>query len=162
VLPSFTESVIKAIDEADKSLNEACAPQSVAIRLTDNVGISRGDMIVKSDELPYTDTHISLLVCWLNHHPLSTGTKYIIRHTTNEVFGIIQDVHYKVNINTLENVTDDKTVKMNDIAHITLKTSKPLKYDLYSQNRSTGSLVIIDEATFETVGAGMIVEAPKE
>ncbi|KAA6334121.1 Sulfate adenylyltransferase subunit 1 [termite gut metagenome] len=162
VLPSFTESVIKAIDEADKSLNEAFSPQSVAIRLRDNVDISRSDMIVKSDELPYVDTNISLLVCWLNHRPLSTGTKYIIRHTTNEVFGIIKDVHYKVNISTLENVTDDKKVKMNDIAHITLKTSKPLKYDLYSQNRITGSLVIIDEATFETVGAGMIVETPEE
>ncbi|KAA6352646.1 Sulfate adenylyltransferase subunit 1 [termite gut metagenome] len=162
VLPSLTKSVIKAIDAADKSLNEAFSPQSVAIRLADNVDISRGDMIVKSDELPYIDTNISLLVCWLNHRPLSTGTKYIIRHTTDEVFGIIKDVHYKVNISTLENVTDDKKVKMNDIAHITIKTSKPLKYDLYSQNRITGSLVIIDEATFETVGAGMILEAPEE
>jgi sulfate adenylyltransferase subunit 1 len=101
-------------------------------------------------------------VCWLNHRPLSIGAKYIIRHTTDEVFGIIKDVYFKVNINTLENSTDDKIVKMNDIAHIQVKTSKPLKYDLYSENCITGSLVIINEVTFETVGAGMIVESLSE
>jgi sulfate adenylyltransferase subunit 1 len=159
ILPSFTESTIKAIDEAGKSLEEAFAPQSVAIRLEDNVDVSRGDMIVKCDECPRSNANISVLVCWLNHRPLSIGAKYIIRHTTDEVFGIIKDVYFKVNINTLENIKEDKKIKMNDIAHIALKTSKPLKYDLYEQNRVTGSLVIIDEATFETVGAGMIVEA---
>jgi sulfate adenylyltransferase subunit 1 len=158
VLPSFTESTIKAIDEAAQPRNTAFSPQSVSIRLADNVDVSRGNMIVKSDELPHVDTNISLLVCWLNHRPLSIGTKYIIRHTTDEVFGIIKDVYLKVNVNTLENITGDKQVKMNDIAQIQIKTSQPLKYDYYSANRTTGSLVIIDEATFETVGAGMIVE----
>ncbi|MFT3995546.1 MAG: GTP-binding protein [Dysgonomonas sp.] len=162
ILPSFSESTVKAIDEADISLNEAFAPQSVAIRLNDNVDASRGDMIVKSDNLPTIDANISLLVCWLNHRPLSIGAKYIIRHTSDEVFGIIKDVYFKVNINTLENITDDKTVKMNDIAHIQIKTSKPLKYDLYAENRITGSLVIINEATLETVGAGMIVKSLEE
>lgn len=162
ILPSFTESTVKAIDEGDETLDEAFAPQSVAIRLNDNVDVSRGDMIVKSDNLPRLDSNISLLVCWLNHRPLSVGSKYIIKHTTDEVFGIIKDIYFKVNVNTLENVTDDKTVKMNDIAHIQIKTSKPLKYDLYSQNRITGSLVIINEATYETVGAGMIVESLEE
>jgi sulfate adenylyltransferase subunit 1 len=159
VLPSFTETTIKAIDEAGRSLTEASAPQSVAIRLEDNVDVSRGDMIVKRDEQPQLNANISALVCWLNHRPLSIGAKYIVRHATDEVFGIIKNVYFKVNINTLENIKDDKQVKMNDIAHISIKTSKPLKYDLYAQNRVTGSLVIIDEATFETVGAGMIVEA---
>ena len=159
VLPSFTESTIKAIDEAGTALREAAAPQSVAIRLEDNLDVSRGDMIVKSDDHPHLNANISALVCWLNHRPLSIGAKYIVRHTTDEAFGVIKDVYFKVNINTLENVVGDKKVKMNDIAHIAIKTSKPLKYDLYAQNRVTGSLVIIDEATFETVGAGMIVEA---
>jgi sulfate adenylyltransferase subunit 1 len=158
ILPSFTESTVKAIDQAEETLQEAFAPQWVSIRLNDDVDVSRGDMIVKSDGLPHINANISLLVCWLNHRPLSIGAKYIIRHTTDEVFGIIKDVYFKVNINTLENILDDKIVKMNDIAHIRLKTSKPLKYDLYSENRITGSLVIIDESTFETVGAGMIVE----
>ncbi|WP_080904352.1 sulfate adenylyltransferase subunit 1 [Parabacteroides sp. Marseille-P3160] len=159
ILPSLTQSTIAAIDEADKSLEEASAPQSVAIRLADNVDVSRGDMIVKSDNLPRIDSNISLMICWLNHRPLSIGGKYVIRHTTDEVFGIVKDVYFKVNINTLENIKDDKTVQMNDIAHILIKTSKPLKYDLYADNRITGSLVIIDEGTHETVGAGMIVDS---
>ncbi|MDR1745753.1 MAG: GTP-binding protein [Tannerella sp.] len=162
ILPSLTESTIKAIDEADKSIEEAFAPQSIAVRLNDNVDVSRGNMIVKSNERPHLNTNISLLVCWLNHRPLSIGAKYIIRHTTDEVFGIVKDVYFKVNINTLENIIGDKFVKINDMAHIYIKTSKPLKYDYYAQNRTTGSLVIIDEVTHETVGAGMIVESLEE
>jgi len=162
VLPSYTESTVKAIDEAERSLTEAFAPQSVAVSLNDDVDVSRGNMLVRSDELPHVDANISLLVCWLNHRPLSVGAKYIIRHTTDEVFGIVRDVRYKVNINTLENIVDDKDVKMNDIAHIVIKTSKPLKYDYYKDNRITGSLVIIDDRTYETVGAGMLVQSLEE
>jgi sulfate adenylyltransferase subunit 1 len=158
VLPSKTQSKIIAIDEGTKSLEEAFTPQSVSIRLADNVDISRGDIIVKTNEpAPTVSANVSLLVCWLNHRPLNEGGKYIIRHATEETRAIIKDIHYKVNINTLENILDDKTVKMNDIAHISIKTLKPLKYDSYGENRITGSLVIIDENTFETVGAGMIV-----
>ena len=158
VLPSKTESIIVAIDEGDKSLDEAFAPQSVSIRLADNVDISRGDMIVRSSEPnPTVSANVSLMVCWLNHRPLNVGGKYIIRHATDETRAIVKEVHFKVNINSLENILDDKLVKVNDIAHMTIKTLKPLKYDSYSENRITGSLVLIDENTFETVGAGMIV-----
>jgi sulfate adenylyltransferase subunit 1 len=96
-------------------------------------------------------------VCWLNHRPLQLRQKYIIRHTSDELQGVVGEVEYKVNINTLENNFDDKEVKMNDIAKIKLKLSKPLAFDLYAENRTTGSLVFIDEGTNETVGAGMIV-----
>ncbi|MDR2520410.1 MAG: 50S ribosome-binding GTPase [Bacteroidales bacterium OttesenSCG-928-I14] len=158
IVPSYTQSIIKAIDNVMESLNEASAPQSVAIRLVDNVDASRGDMIVKSTELPIVDSNISLMVCWFNHRPLCIGIKYIIRHTTDEVFGIVTHVNYKVNINTMENVICDEHVKMNDIAHVFMKTSKPLKYDIYVKNRLTGGLIIIDGNTFETVGAGMIMK----
>ena len=158
VLPSNTQSRIIAIDEGDKSLDIAYTPQSVTIRLADNVDISRGDILVKVDEpKPTVSANVSLLICWLNHKPLNVGGKYIIRHATEETRAVIKEVHYKVNINSLENILDDKTVKVNDIAHITIKTLKPLKYDSYGENRITGSLVLIDENTFETVGAGMIV-----
>ena len=158
VLPSKTQSSIIAIDEGTKSLEEAFTPQSVSIRLADNVDISRGDFIVKNDEQkPTVSANVSLLVCWLNQRPLNEGGKYIIRHATEETRAIIKEVHFKVNINTLENILDDKIVKVNDIAHISIKTLKPLKFDSYGENRITGSLVIIDENTFETVGAGMIV-----
>ena len=158
VLPSQTQSKIIAIDEGTKSLDEAFTPQSVTIRLADNVDISRGDLIVKNaDPKPVVNANVSLMICWLNHRPLNEGGKYIVRHGTEETCAIIKNIHYKVNINTLENILDDKTVKMNDIAHISIKTLKPLKYDSYEENRITGSLVLIDEYTFETVGAGMIV-----
>ena len=157
-LPSNRLSTIKAINEGPAELGEAFTPQSVSIRLDGNISINRGDLLVKVNEkYPKYSSIISLHVCWLNERPLRVGGKYIVRHTTNETPAIIQDIRYKVNINTLENIADDKTIHMNDIAHITIKTQKALKYDDYSENRITGSLILIDENTFETVGAGMIV-----
>lgn len=163
VLPSQTESKIVAIDEGNKSVDAAYTPQSVTIRLNDNIDISRGDLIVKKDDLhPKVSAQVSLMVCWLNHKPLLEGGKYIIRHATDESRAIVKEVRFKVNINTLENIQDDRNVRMNDIAHITVKTMKPLKYDAYRDNRITGSVILIDESTFETVGAGMIVHDLEE
>lgn len=158
ILPSFTKSKISRIDEGTKQLTEAQAPQSVNLSLEDDVDVSRGSQIVKSNEVPLTGQQVELLVCWLNHRPLQLRQKYIIRHTTDELQGIVTSIDYKVNINTLENNYEDKKVDMNDIAKVTLKVSKPLAYDLYENNRTTGSLIFIAEGTNETVGAGMIVE----
>jgi len=157
-LPSNRLSTIKAINEGPDELVEAFTPQSVTIRLNGNIDITRGDMLVKLNvKYPKYSSIISLHICWLNAKPLSIGAKYILRHTTDETQATITAIRYKVNINTLENIEDNKIVLMNDIAHITIKTVKPLKYDDYSENRITGSLILIDENTFETVGAGMIV-----
>lgn len=158
ILPSFTKSKISRIDEGTDQLTEAQAPQSVNLSLEDDVDVSRGSQIVKSSEVPLTGQQVEVLVCWLNHRPLQVRQKYIIRHTTDELQGFITAIDYKVNINTLENNFDDKAVGMNDIAKVTLKVSKPLAYDLYENNRTTGSLIFIAEGTNETVGAGMIVE----
>ncbi len=157
ILPSQTESVVSRIDEGTNQVDEARSSQSVSISLADDVDVSRGSLIVKTNELPTGSNQIELLVCWLNHRPLQLRQKYIIRHTSDELQGVVGEVEYKVNINTLENNFDDKEVKMNDIAKIKLKLSKPLAFDLYAENRTTGSLVFIDEGTNETVGAGMIV-----
>ena len=157
ILPSFTKSKISRIDEGTKELTQAGAPQSVSISLADDVDVSRGSQIVKSSELPLVGQQVQILLCWLNHRPLQLRQKYIIRHTTSELQGIVTSIDYKVNINTLDNVTDDATVNMNDIAQVTLKVSRPLAYDLYADNRTTGSLIFIAEGTNETVGAGMIV-----
>lgn len=157
ILPSQTESVVSRIDEGTNQVDEARSSQSVNISLADDVDVSRGSLIVKTNELPTVSNQIELLVCWLNHRPLQLRQKYIIRHTSDELQGVVGEVEYKVNINTLENNFDDKEVKMNDIAKIKLKLSKPLAFDLYAENRTTGSLVFIDEGTNETVGAGMIV-----
>ena len=158
ILPSFTKSKISRIDEGTNQLSEAQAPQSVNLSLEDDVDVSRGSQIVKSNEVPLTGQQVEVLVCWLNHRPLQVRQKYIIRHTTDELQGFVTAIDYKVNINTLENNFDDKAVGMNDIAKVTLKVSKPLAYDLYENNRTTGSLIFIAEGTNETVGAGMIVE----
>lgn len=158
ILPSFTKSKISRIDEGTKQLTEAQAPQSVNLSLEDDVDVSRGSQIVKSSEVPLTGQQVEVLVCWLNHRPLQVRQKYIIRHTTDELQGFVTAIDYKVNINTLENNLDDKAVGMNDIAKVTLKVSKPLAYDLYENNRTTGSLIFIAEGTNETVGAGMIVK----
>lgn len=158
VLPSYTTSKVSRIDEGTKEIQEAQAPQSVSISLEDDVDVSRGSQIVKSADIPLTGQQVEVLVCWLNHRPLQLRQKYVIRHTTDELQGFVTAIDYKVNINTLENNSEDKAVNMNDIAKVTLKVSKPLAYDLYANNRTTGSLIFIAEGTNETVGAGMIVE----
>ncbi len=158
VLPSGFSSKIKSIDTYDGSLDEAFAPMSVTLTLEDDIDISRGDMIVRPNNQPEVSQDIDLMICWLNEKPMRLGGKYAVKHTTNDVRCIIKDVKYKVNINNLHRIEDDNTVNMNDIARISIRTTKPLFYDRYERNRNTGSLIIIDEATNETVGAGMIVD----
>lgn len=157
-LPSNRLSTITAINEGPAELTEAFTPQSVTFKLDGNTDIKRGDMLVRlNKKYPKFSSTISLQVSWLNAKPLTVGAKYIIQHTTDETQATILDIRYKVNINTLENISEVHSVLMNDIALITIKTLKPLKYDDYCENRITGSLILIDENTFETVGAGMIV-----
>lgn len=156
VLPSGFTSKIKSVDTYDGIITEAFAPMSVAITLEDEIDISRGDMIAKPDNQPTVSQDVDVMVCWLNEKPLVPNGKYTIKHTTNEVRCIVKDIKYKVNVNDLHKIEDDKTVRMNDIARLTLRTTKPLMYDEYSKNRITGSLILIDEATNETVGACMI------
>ncbi|WP_375579803.1 sulfate adenylyltransferase subunit CysN [Marivirga tractuosa] len=157
VLPSGFTSKIKSIETMDGELNEAFPPMSVAMTLEDDIDISRGDMLAKVNNQPTKGQDIELMVCWLNVDPLKLGGKYTIKHTTNETRAIIKEVKYKVNVNTLEKNEENKEVGANDIARITLKTAKPLLYDAYRKNRNTGSLIIIDEFTQQTVGAGMII-----
>lgn len=157
VLPGGQETVLEAIDTMNGEMETAFPPQSVAFRLADDIDISRGDMIVPADQRPKIGQEIDLMVCWLNEKPMILGGKYTIRHTTSELRGIIREVDYKVNINTLEKNAEDRTVGLNEIAKIRIKTSKPIFYDVYRQNHITGSVIIIDEGTNNTVGAGMII-----
>ena len=156
-LPSGFSSRIKSIDFYKESLEMAYAPQSVTITLEDEIDISRGDMIVRENNVPVVSQDVDVMICWLNEKPMMARGKYAIKHTTNDARCMIKDVRYKININTLDRDKDDKQVGLNDIARITLRTTKPLYYDSYRKNRVTGSLILIDEATNETVGAGMIV-----
>ncbi|MDP4188500.1 MAG: GTP-binding protein [Bacteroidota bacterium] len=157
IFPSKLKSHIKTIDIFEQSLQESFAPQSVTLTLTDNIDVSRGNLIVKEENLPQEGQNIDLMVCWLNQKPLVKGKKYWVKHYTNDVRCIVQNIEYKVDINTLENNLEDTAIQLNDIAKISIKTTQPLFYDSYSRNRVTGSLILIDEGTNETVGAGMII-----
>ena len=157
VLPSGFSSKIKSIHIYNKELEETFSPMSVTMTLEDDIDISRGDMIVRENNQPNVSQDLDLMVCWLNDKPMINGGKYAIKHTTNDARCIIKDVKYKVNINTLHRIEDDKVINTNDIARITIRTTRPLLFDKYSRNRITGSLILIDEATNETVGAAMIV-----
>lgn len=157
VLPSGFKSRIKAIHTATGELTEAFSPLSVSLLLEDEIDISRGDTIVKSNNQPETGQDIEAMICWFSERPLHTRGKYLIRHTTREAKALIREVRYKVNINTLHKVEDDLTMAMNDIGRITLRTSSPLIYDSYSKNRTMGSFILVDENTNETVAGGMIV-----
>lgn len=156
-LPAGKESTIKAIDLFTEELDQAFAPQSVTIRLNSEIDISRGDMIVKADDVPMQSQELELMICWLNEKPMVSGGKYGLKHTSADMRCMIKSVDYKVNINTLEQDTEDKKIQLNDIAKISIKTTKPLFFDSYKNNRITGSLILIDEGTNETVGAGMII-----
>jgi sulfate adenylyltransferase subunit 1 len=156
-LPSGFTTKIKTIETMDGKLEEAYAPMSVTMTLEDDIDISRGDMIVKPTNQPKVGQDVDVMICWLNEKKLQPNGKYTIRHTTKEARCIVKDVRYKVNINTLHRIEDDKTIGLNDIGRIQIRTTQPLFFDSYQKNRSTGSIILIDEFTNETVGAGMII-----
>jgi sulfate adenylyltransferase subunit 1 len=157
VLPSGFTSQIKSIDTFDGPVEEGFAPMAVTMTLKDEIDISRGDMIVRVNNKPEVSQDLDIMLCWLNEKALVPNGKYTIRHTTNEARCMVKNIHYKVDINTLHRLEDDKEIRMNDIARVSLRTTKPLFYDRYTRNRITGSVIIIDEATNNTVGAGMII-----
>lgn len=158
LLPSGFTSKITSIDTMDGQIEEAYAPMSVAISIADNYDLSRGDMIIKPDNQPRVGQDIEVMICWLNEKPLQPRGKYVLRHTTNDARCMIKEVKYKLNINTLHRHEDDIEIGMNDIGRISIRTTKPLFYDSYKRNRFTGSLVLVDEFTNNTVGAGVIIQ----
>ncbi|MGB0993342.1 MAG: sulfate adenylyltransferase subunit CysN [Akkermansiaceae bacterium] len=156
VQPSGFSTKIKAIHADEKEVPEAYSPLSVAITLEDEIDISRGDMIVKSNNPPEVGQDINAMICWFSDKPMQPRGKYIIRHTSREAKALIKDVKYKVNINTLHKIEDDLEFRLNDIGRISLRVSAPIIHDRYKRNRTTGSFILIDPMTNETVAAGMI------
>ena len=157
VLPSGNTSTIESIDVYEGPLESANAPMSVTITLKDEIDISRGDMLVPADQSPTVSQDIELMICWLSEKKLAVGGKYAIRHTTKDARCIVKSVEYRLNISTMETLEDETEIGVNDIGKITIKTTQPLVFDSYRQNRITGCLILIDEATNTTVGAGMIL-----
>ena len=159
VLPSGLESTITHISQATTDLLHATPPESVTLQLADDIDISRGDLIVRSDEpAPQIEDDITMDICWFNETAMQQRGKYIIRQATNETLGIVRSINYLRNINTLKKEFGATQVKMNDIAEISIHTAQPLVFDWYGSNKTIGSVIFIDPDTNETVGAGMIKE----
>jgi sulfate adenylyltransferase subunit 1 len=157
VLPSGMVTTLESIDAHGQDIKEAFPPMSVTLRLADDLDISRGDMIVKENNVPEIGQDLEVMLCWMSEKPMTAGTKYYLKHTAADVRCLVKEIIYKVDVNTLERITDGQMLKMNEIARVSLRTTKPLFYDAYRRNRQTGSLILIDEGTNNTVGAGMIV-----
>ena len=155
-LPSGLESKISGIHTLTGELEEAFPPQSVTITLEDDIDISRGDILVRSENRPEGQQDLDVMMCWLNANPPRPRAKYVIKHTTAEARAMITEIQYKMDINSLHRLEEDKDIKMNDIARVKIRSTKPLFADDYNVNRVTGSIILVDESTNETVAAGMV------
>jgi len=157
VLPSRERTRIARIDTFDGPADEAYAPMSVTLLLADEVDVSRGDLICHPGDAPELAREVEATVCWMADAPLRAGAKYAIKHATHGARAVIDEVVDRVDVHTLAPDASATELGLNDIGRVRLRTSKPLAFDPYARNRSTGSFILIDEATNDTVGAGMIL-----
>ncbi len=157
VLPSGFNSKVKTVELNGEQIEEAYAPMSVTMTLEDEIDISRGDMIVRRNNQPNVDQDLEVMVCWMNQRPLQNRTKLVLKHTTKEAQAMVKSIQYKVDVNTLHRIEDINEIKMNDIARVSIRSAQPMFFDSYRKNRLTGSLILVDPNTNETVGAGMII-----
>jgi sulfate adenylyltransferase subunit 1 len=155
VLPSGLSSRIAQIVTFDGDLARAAAPQSVQLTLKDPLDVSRGDMIVRSDDLPRVTKEFGARICWFDARQIDLSRKYLIKHTTRTVKAMVASIDYKVDVNTLEQHPAG-SLHFNEIARVSIRTLQPLFVDAYATNRATGSFILIDETTNNTVAAGMI------
>jgi len=160
VLPSGFATTIAGIDAYDGPVEEAFPPMSVSLRLADDLDVSRGDLICRPHNAPRATQDVDAMVCWFGERPLREGAIYGIKHTTRTARARVQDLHYRLDVNTLHRDEEHHALAMNDLGRVTLRTTSPLFVDEYRRNRTTGSFILVDEATFETVGAGMVLAAP--
>ncbi|HUN79061.1 MAG TPA: GTP-binding protein [Solirubrobacteraceae bacterium] len=155
-LPSGLRTRIAGIDTFDGEIDEALAPMSVTLRLEDELDVSRGELICRPEESPAVARELTADVCWLNERPLRQGGRYVLKHTSRSVTAIVDGLADCVDVHSLQRTPDPAELALNDIGGVRLRTSAPLTFDPYERNRRTGSFILIDEATNETVGAGML------
>jgi sulfate adenylyltransferase subunit 1 len=156
VIPAGVTSRVRDIRILDRQLPRAVSEQSVTLLLEDDIDVSRGDMIVKADQAPRVTRQIDAIVCWLSEAPLDLNRRYLIRHTSRETKALVAGIAHRLDVNTLEHHTAGR-LQMNDIARVSFKLAQPLCVDRYAENRATGAFVVIDEASNNTAGAGMIL-----
>jgi bifunctional enzyme CysN/CysC len=158
VLPSGVTTRIATIDGPQGPVDAAFAPMSITVTLTDEVDVSRGDMIARRHNQPHAGQEIEAMVCWMSESTwLRTGAKLAIKHTTRWARAVVRDLRYQLDVNTLHRYEDAVGLSLNEIGRVALKTTAPLFYDEYRRNRATGSFILVDEASNTTVGAGMIL-----
>ncbi|HET7303509.1 MAG TPA: GTP-binding protein [Segeticoccus sp.] len=158
-LPSGLTSTVKSVDVFDQSVDEAYPPMSVSVQLNDDLDISRGDMICRPKNAPKPAQNIDAMICWMTTEPLRNRQKLAFKHTTRTGRAVVKDVQYRLDINTLHRDLETQELGLNEIGRVHLRTTAPLLCDPYSKNRTTGSFILVDEATGNTVGAGMINDA---
>ncbi|HEX2192135.1 MAG TPA: sulfate adenylyltransferase subunit CysN [Acidimicrobiales bacterium] len=157
VLPSGLTTRIASIDTFDGPVEEAFAGMSVVVRLTDDVDVSRGDMLCRAGNHPAVGQDVEAMVCWLNERPLTPGAKYAVKHTTKWCRAVVRELRYRLDVNTLHRDDVAPSLALNEIGRVTLRMTAPLFYDGYRRNRTTGSFILVEEGTNATVGAGMII-----
>ena len=158
VLPSGFTSTVASIDTAEGPAAEAFAPMAVTVRLTDDIDISRGDMICRPHNRPQSGQDIEAMICWMGESSqLASRAKYTLKHTTRTARAMVNDLHYRLDVNTLHRDHDASSLELNEIGRVSLRTTAPIFFDDYRRNRDTGSFILIDETTNNTVAAGMIL-----
>jgi bifunctional enzyme CysN/CysC len=156
LLPGGGRTRIAALDTYDGELEEALAPMSLTLRLEDELDVSRGELICRPGEAASVARDLDADVCWMSEHSLRPGGRYALKHTTRSATAIVEQISDRVDVHTLERTEPAAELALNDIGRVRLRTSVPLAFDAYSENRRTGSFIMIDEASNETVGAGLI------
>jgi bifunctional enzyme CysN/CysC len=162
VLPSGKRTKIKRIETMDGELESAAPPMSVSILLEDDIDISRGDMLCRPHNQPTVANELDAMVCWMTDTPIREGGRYLLKHTTRTVKTIVDDLRYRIDVNTLHRDQQATELGLNEIGRVRLRTSSPLLLDEYDLSRTTGGFILIDETSFDTVGAGMVVQAGPE
>jgi sulfate adenylyltransferase subunit 1 len=156
ILPQDIATTISSVEIAGKEVNEIFAPQSAVIQLADDIDISRGDSIVKIENLPKVSNELEVLLCWMDDKPLISGNKYLLQHNSRQVRAILRNVEYKLDVNSLQRQQVDGNVKLNEVVKATIKTASPLVYDGYETLSENGSAILIDETSNSTVAAVLI------
>ena len=156
VQPSGLQSVISAIEIGGQQVEEAFAPQSVVLHLQDDIDISRGDVIVKTDNLPTVENELDVLLCWMGNKPLKAGNKYLLQINSRVVKAVVKEIEYKLDVNSLLQEPSPEQAQLNDIVKVKIKTASPIPYDSYKKLRVNGGAILIDETSNVTVGACMI------
>src|SRR5215208_867194 len=159
VLPSGAKSKIAGIDSYDGPIDAAHPPMSVTLRLEDELDVSRGDTIARASNQPTVTRDVEATICWMSDAPLTAGARYLVKHTTRTTRATVDELRYRIDVNTLHREQDAESLELNDIGRVHLRLSDPLSFDTYARNRQTGALILIDPATNDTVGAAMIIGA---